>query len=233
MKTLSKPALFLALALGFCISTVSPAWAQQNETFSDTVSPGTLGPNVVGTFPIETHPRVDVATGIDEITAPYQPDVFNGQVYDDAVISADNLFPEVKNVNYFGVDPDECCDEWSGLYPCKSPKYRCNCGGLKSNKGHLGIFWLKRRYGGDGCDYCKGGRCEKECGSRISGLLKWHPIKNSLKKFCCKDCGEATSESCDEPEQTEIFGRPLKSNCRRNGRCDEGCPPKKGCESCN
>ncbi len=234
MKTQFKFALFLALFLGICGSIVSPTWAQLSESFTDAVSPDAFGPNVVGTFSFEDNqPVYDVpannAPEVDEITSAHAAECQDCQSYQGDVATDENFpaevehehfWPEVKNVNFFGVDPDDCCDEWAGMNDCKSPKYNYACGGLKSSRGHLGIFWLKRKYGGDGCDYCNGGCCEKKCGSRLKALCG------------CKDSDEEEAADRDEASQATIFGRPLESNCRRCGGCDEGCPPKKGCTSC-
>lgn len=58
------------------------------------------------------------------------------------------------NSNFFGVDRNQCCDEWAG---------HCNCsGGLKTNPGHLGIPWLR---GKEPCDSAvKLGRKRQGCG---------------------------------------------------------------------
>lgn len=233
MKTLSKSALFLALSVGIYVSFTSTGWSQNNGGYGDSGQAEVWGPDVVQSFPMDSSaPTTDVPQAV-ESTLTYQTENFSDQTFEQNVITDDYLFPEVKNVNFFGVDRDECCDEWEGMCGCKSPKFRCGCGGLKANKGHLGIFWLKSRYGGDGCDYCKGGCCEKKCGSRLHNLIKRCPIKNCLKKFCCKNTDEEASCGCDEPKQTSIFGRPLESNCRRCGCCDEGCPSKEICDSCN
>lgn len=232
MKTLFATAFFLTLSIGISGLTVTPAWGQVDETFRAAMSAETLGPNVVGTFAVENDPSGYRAPPVDDTTARYSPEFSNSQTYQSNIVTDDNLFAEVKNVNFFGVDRDQCCDEWAGMCDCKSPKYDCGCGGLKSNKGHLGIFWLKRKYGGDGCDYCHGGCCEKDCGSRLCDLLKCCSLKNCFKKCCGKDPTEDAVEGNAEPTQTTVFGRPLESNCRRCGGCDKGCPPKKGCDSC-
>ena len=222
MKTLFTSVLFLTLVVGFNAAIVSPGWAQQHEVFRTAAASETLGSHVVGTFSIDSHSQVTVAQETTEITPHYHAEYVEGQNHQGSVITEDHLFPEVKNVNFFGVDRNECCDEWAGLCNCKSPKYRCNCGGLKANKGHLGIPWLKRKYGGDGCDYCNGGRCEK----------KRHHNKDGHKKFSRKDRSEEATDSSDQPSQNSIFGRPLENDCQRCGRCDEGCPPKDECQSC-
>ena len=46
----------------------------------------------------------------------------------------------VGNPQFFGVDRRQCCDEWENM---------CNCGGLKSTPGHLGIPCLRSK---DSCD---------------------------------------------------------------------------------
>ena len=247
MKTLSASTLILTLAVGISASFMSPAWAQQYESFGAPASTEAWGPDVVGTLPVENEIPASDVPPVDEITSVYDPEniydpdniyqqdttyqteTFSDQSFEGNVVTDASLFPRVKNVNFFGVDREECCDEWAGLCKCKSPKYRCNCGGLKANKGHLGIFWLKSKYGGDGCDFCNGGCCEKGCSGKACS-----EFKESIMKCCfLKNRRKKTCAGSDESAQETIFGRPLKSNCDRCGCCDEGCPPKKGCESCN
>ena len=228
MKTLFTSVLLLTLAIGGNAAIVSPCWAQQHEVFRTAASSEALGSHVVGTFSPDGHPQVSVAPEANIITPPYQAEHVDHQNHQDNVITDDHLFPEVKNVNFFGVDRNQCCDEWAGLCDSKSPKYRCNCGGLKANKGHLGIPWLKRKYGGDGCDYCNGGRCEKKRHCK----KKRHDNKGGHKKFSSKDRSEETVDSSDEPSQNSIFGRPLETDCHRCGRCDQGCSAQDECQSC-
>lgn len=145
------------------------------------------------------------------------------------VVTAEHLFPEVKNVNFFGVDRESCCDEWAGLCACKSLKYGCSCGGLKASKGHFGIPWLKSKFGGEGCDYCNGGCCDESCADGCA---------DGCSKGCGKKRRQRASCGCnDRAVPTSIFGRSLKGNCRQCGCCDssdcgDGCPPQEGCESC-
>jgi len=169
------------------------------------------------TLPFEIENQSYPAPVVDQIGSKYQSETADCQTCEGNVIVDDRLFPEVKNVNFFGVDRNECCDEWSGLCACKSLKYGCNCGGLKANKGHLGIPWLKSKFGAESCDYCNGGCCEKGCSGR--------------KGSRC-GCGEKSCGCNDQTTQTSVFGRPLKSNCDRCGCCEAGCPPEEGCSSC-
>ena len=238
MKTLSKSALLLTLAVGICSSIITTAWSQSQHRggYGDSAITEAWGPDVVQSFPIESDTPSTEVPYAPESTPTYQTENFSDQNFEQSVVTDELLYPEVrevKNVNFFGVDRNECCDEWSGLGGCKSLKYGGRCGGLKSSKGHLGIGWLRSGYGGEDCDYCNGGCCEKDCGTKLRDLIKSCPIKNCLKKFCCKDSAEEASCSNDEPSQTSIFGRPLNSNCDRCGCCDEGCSPEQGCNSCN
>ena len=134
MKTLSTYALFLALACGISVAMFSPAWAQQNPTFGDTVPPQTWGPDVVGTFSAEPNSPSLVTPSADEMTATHQPDFDQRQTHQGSVGADDNQFKMEKKAGIFGVDPDECRDEWAGMCDCKSPEYRCRCKELKSQK---------------------------------------------------------------------------------------------------
>lgn len=109
----------------------------------------------------------------------------------------------VRNWAFFGVDRNQCCDEWSGFCKMKSLKYRCGCGGLKTNRGHLGMRWLRLRRGGETCDYCNGGCCD-QCNSR-GGKRSATPaaVFNRPVDSCdrcdqqaCGDDDEAYCESC-------------------------------------
>jgi len=231
MKTLFRSTLLLTLVVGISSSIISTAWSQHNGGYGESEVTEAWGPNVVQSFPIKPGPpSTDVPPAL-ESSSTYQTETFSDQTFEQTVVNDDRLYPEmneVKNANFFGVDRDECCDEWSGLCRGKSPKYGCGCGGLKANSGHLGIGWLRSGYGGEDCDYCKGGCCEKGCSGKKCSLMK-----ACLKKWCFKDAEEKSCESFAPSTQTSIFGRPLKSNCSRCGCCDAGCQPKEGCDSCN
>lgn len=113
----------------------------------------------------------------------------------------------VKNRDLFGVDEDNCCDEWSKFGNFKDLKYKGNCGGLKANKGHLGISWLRSADGGEDCDYCQGGCCEK--GIRAAGRRNRATRRDVFSSAWSK----ATRSRCDE--------------------CDpDNCPEEEGCTSC-
>ncbi len=115
----------------------------------------------------------------------------------------------VKNKNFFGIDKDSCCDEWSKFCKIKDMKFGCGCGGLKANKGHLGIPWLRSGDAGEDCDYCKGGCCKK-------GLA-----------------------ACREKRETRQATFSSAWNKRKGDRCDRcdncakaNCPEEEGCTSC-
>ena len=77
---------------------------------------------------------------------------------------------EVKNRNFFGVDREECCDEWEGL---------CGCSGLKANPGHWGLPWLQGLYA-----------CEEGCCGRICRKCKHHKNKCGCGTGSCgSSCG--------------------------------------------
>jgi hypothetical protein len=60
--------------------------------------------------------------------------------------------------NFFGVNEDECCDEWDGFWECEPTDYDRNCGGLKANPGHYGHKW---QAGNAPCESAKGCRCKR------------------------------------------------------------------------
>ena len=105
----------------------------------------------------------------------------------------------VKNQNLFG-DRKRCCDEWSGFCRMKELSYGCNCGGLKSNRGHLGISWLRSRDAGEDCDYCNGGCCEKTESCHKRNAKKRRSVFADAFQKCSRSkcgCGE---ETCPEEE---------------------------------
>jgi len=233
MKTLFKSTLLLTFAVGISGSIISTACSQSQHRggYGESATTQAWGPDVVQSFPVEPGPPSTNVPPALEDASTYHMENFSDQTFGQSVASNELLFQEVKeikNVNYFGVDRNDCCDEWSGMCLGKSLKFGGSCGGLKANKGHLGIGWLRSGYGGEDCDYCKGGCCEKGCSGKKHSLMK-----SCLKKWGFKDADEKSCESVDESTQTSIFGRPLKSNCDRCGCCEEGCPTKERCDSCN
>ena len=253
MKKLSTSSLLLTLSLGISISVVSSALAQQHETFGDSAPADLWGADVVSTFSVEPQPPVSNMPASDDLAPKYQsesayqpepsyqarasqpPETVGCQTCEGDVVTDENLFPEVKNANFFGVDRDECCDEWAGMCKGKSLKYGCGCGGLKANKGHLGIPWLKRKYGGDGCDYCKGGCCEKGCNGKKCSAMKDCLKKCCFLKNCLKDDAEESSDCQPQSDEPSIFGRPLDGNddrCGCRGCREKGCSPDEKCGSC-
>jgi hypothetical protein len=143
------------------------------------------------------------------------------------VVTDPSLFPEVKNVNFFGVDREACCDEWSRFCDCKTPNYGCKCGGLKSNPGHLGIAWLRNKFGADACESCescRSGRCQtcernrikkrndKHCQGRDSidrrsfQFSFEYSFFNCAKKQNCQRCNEKTSAKSEDGCQVDSVG---------------------------
>ena len=113
----------------------------------------------------------------------------------------------VKNRDFFGVDRDRCCDEWSKFANVKDLKYKSNCGGLKANKGHLGISWLRSADNGEDCDYCQGG--------------------------CCERGVRAASRQNRETRRDVFTSAWNKAPRRRGDNCSLGnCPEEEGCTSC-
>ena len=155
-------------------------------------------------------PAYDSATANEE----YDSSVIetSSEIYNDGYESETwteepaEVYAVVKNKDFFGVDKDDCCDEWSKFCKFKDMKFKCGCGGLKANKGHLGIRWLKSGDAGEDCNSCEGGCCKK---------------------------GTA---ACRDPRQArrDVFSSAWKKGKR--GRCEDGdeatCPEEEGCTSC-
>ena len=103
--------------------------------------------------------------------------------------------PSSTRTNIFGIDEDQCCDEWANFTAC---------GGLKTNPGHYGIPWLT---GKDNCEAARGCGCGIKRTSLGCGTLacettkvrctKIKGIKGWFKKSDCQ------CESC-HPEQTTV-----------------------------
>ena len=235
MKSFSKSTLFLVTFAALGLATVSTGWAQQDdrslEIVADVMASEDETFNGTNSLPFEDGGSFDAAniSVVDPIMASAQTetDCDACQTCDGSVVTDPQLFPEVKNVSFFGVDRESCCDEWSGFCKNRTLRYGCNCGGLKANKGHLGLRWLKSRYGGEGCDYCNGGCCDD------GGCDKGSRLKDCFAKCCLRKGSESESCGCqDKSTQRFVFGRAVESNCQRCGCCDKSCPPEEGCESC-
>ena len=243
MKSSFKSILFLIIFAALGLAKLSPGWAQQSDMSFDfeaakvVASEGQIT-NGANSLPFEDSPSFDGAdiSVVDPTTAltKTETDFDACQTCEGTVVTDQELFPEVKNVNFFGVDRETCCDEWSGFCKMKSLKFGCSCGGLKANKGHLGLRCLKGRNGGEGCDFCNGGCCEEgDCdqGCRDKCSLKGCLSKCFLK--CCKG-KESKSKSCGCQNKSTprfVFGRPVENSCQECC-CDKSCPPEEGCESC-
>ena len=236
MNSFSKSILFLFALAALGTMTLSPCWSQQSDfvTGSEAAEMVTSKSEIssdASSLPFEDSQDFD-ATDISVVdpemaSAQVETDCDDCQTCEGYVLTDPQLFPEVKNVNFFGVDRETCCDEWSGLCKMKSLKFGCNCGGLKANKGHLGLGWLRGRSGGEGCDYCNGGCCDTGSCDKGSGL------KDCLAKCCLgKRCGGKSCSCQDKPAQRYVFGRPVEGSCQECGCCEKACPPEEGCESC-
>ena len=217
------------------IATASQCSAQQSDPsagFGVTEMAASQDDFLTGnnSLPFENDQSFDVAdiSVVDPAMASTQSgtDCEACQTCEGTVVVDEQLFPEVRNVNFFGVDREACCDEWSGFCKMKNLTFGCNCGGIKANKGHLGLSWLRSRYGGEDCDYCNGGCCEQnncnDCSQR-KGRFGKGLLKSKSNKSC--GCGGKSIPST-------VFGRPVVSSCQKCGCCDEACPPEEGCESC-
>lgn len=106
----------------------------------------------------------------------------------------------VKNKDFFGIDRDSCCDEWSKFGKSKNLKLDVNCGGLKAKKGHLGIPWLRSADEGEDCDYCQGGCCEKERGGRQNRKTRRSVFTNAWSKATRGRDEGCTAPNCSEQE---------------------------------
>lgn len=92
--------------------------------------------------------------------------------------------PSSRPTNIFGIDEDQCCDEWENFTVC---------GGLKTNPGHYGIPWLNgkdncetqhgcgcsRRKSNLGCGTSDGGPTEIES-HKLKGITSWFKKSNFL-----------------------------------------------------
>lgn len=92
--------------------------------------------------------------------------------------------PSSRRTNIFGIDEDQCCDEWENFTAC---------GGLKTNLGHYGIPWLT---GKDNCEAQHGRGCPPKrsrlgcvtsnCGSTAIECTKLKGITGWFKKSDCR-----------------------------------------------
>ena len=135
-----------------------------------------------------------------------QSEAYDG-TYESYTRAPAERYSVVKNTDLFGVERDKCCDEWSKFARFKETKYRSNCGGLKANKGHLGISWLRSADEGEDCDYCQGG--------------------------CCERGVRAASRQNRETRRDVFTSAWNKAPRRRGDNCSLGnCPEEEGCTSC-
>ncbi|MDB4380978.1 hypothetical protein N9Z70_06265 [Mariniblastus sp.] len=104
--------------------------------------------------------------------------------------------PSSTRTNIFGIDEDQCCDEWENFTAC---------GGLKTNPGHYGIPWLT---GKDNCEAPRGCGCglrrsslgcgTSACRSTSIECTKLKGIKGWFKKSDCQ------CDSCHPAESTVV-----------------------------
>ena len=104
--------------------------------------------------------------------------------------------PSSTRTNIFGIDEDQCCDEWENFTAC---------GGLKTNPGHYGIPWLT---GKDNCEAPRGCGCglrrsslgcgTSACRSSSIECTKLKGIKGWFKKSDCQ------CDSCHPAESTVV-----------------------------
>lgn len=108
--------------------------------------------------------------------------------------------PSSTRANIFGIDEDQCCDEWENFTAC---------GGLKTNPGHYGIPWLT---GKDNCEAANGCGCgikrpgvgcgTLDCDSTTIRCTKLRGIKSWFKKSDCQ-CVECQTEQPSVIEYVE------------------------------
>jgi hypothetical protein len=104
--------------------------------------------------------------------------------------------PSSTRTNIFGIDEDQCCDEWENFTAC---------GGLKTHPGHYGIPWLT---GKDNCEAPRGCGCglrrsslgcgTSACRSTSIECTKLKGIKGWFKKSDCQ------CDSCHPAESTVV-----------------------------
>lgn len=147
-------------------------------------------------------PAYDPATALQQDAPPIEMPY---ETYDDTSDSWTETsaagYTVVKNKDFFGVDKDACCDEWSKMCKMKDMKYNCGCGGLKAKKGHLGIPWLRTADAGEDCDYCQGGCCEKgRSARRQSRKTSGNVFTNAWSKALRGRGEDCTESTCPEEE---------------------------------
>ena len=153
-------------------------------------------------------PSIEMPSEAYETYEAYEANEANEayEAYDSLTEEPAAAYTVVKNRDFFGVDKDSCCDEWTKFCNFKDIKFNCGCGGLKANKGHLGIKWLRSADEGEDCDYCQGGCCDRE---KSAGRERRDTRRNVFSSAWNK----ATRSRCDE--------------------CDpSNCPEEEGCTSC-
>ncbi len=107
-------------------------------------------------------PEYDSVTALEQ----YEPSTeMHPETYDDTCDSCAQepaeAYMVVKNKDFFGVDRDDCRDEWSNFCDCNDTKLNCGCGCLEAMKKRLGLSWLRSSDSGEDCDRCKAGCCKK------------------------------------------------------------------------
>ena len=137
-----------------------------NPTANEQVSSNSVPPPIAFSEISLDQPHVASRVFIDSsnvfvttMTAPSHPAQF-----------AQNVFAQpMPRRSFFGIDEDQCCDEWEGF---------SGCGGLKADPGHYGVKWLR---GKDACER------DKACRSQ----------SHRDKKDCKKNCRQTKCPCCD------------------------------------
>ncbi|MDG1512435.1 MAG: hypothetical protein P8L78_09385 [Mariniblastus sp.] len=145
----------------------------------------------VATFETNNSNDIGLSRGFIERNSILQPSPASSIQYQMVAES-----PSSTRTNIFGIDEDQCCDEWENFTAC---------GGLKTNPGHFGIPWLT---GKDNCEAAAGCGCgikrkglgcgTSACDSTGVRCTKLKGIKGWFKKSDCQ------CESCHPAQSTAV-----------------------------
>lgn len=165
---------------------ISPVKHPQTRTVAPVKSRPRTTELVAATFETSNNNDFGLSLNYNDRQASLQPTPANSFQYQAAVES-----PSSTRTNIFGIDEDQCCDEWENFTAC---------GGLKTNPGHYGIPWLT---GKDNCEAARGCGCgikrpglgcgTPACDSTAIRCTKLKGIKGWFKKSDCQ-CDSCQTE---------------------------------------
>ena len=184
----------------------------RNATPTQTLNPAIENAAPKSTLPLNTLPTISSIRTNDLVAATFESPTSNdfglSQTFNNSRSVTQFLpantyefqtvveSPSSTRTNIFGIDEDQCCDEWANF---------AACGGLKTNPGHYGI---PRLTGKDNCEAPGGCGCglrrtnlgcgTSACNSGVIECTKIKGIKSWFKKSDCQ-CG-----SC-QPIETNGF----------------------------